>query len=300
MAVTAPDKRFGWLGPDKAKAAFAVLGPSFAKFFIMNKTRATEGKRVVHWDYSKKVNKGRHFPTFAQEIGDCVSMGAANAVNYLAAIEIAKLGDPEEYHPAFQPYIYGISRVQIGGGRLGNSDGSLGVWAADGVRKFGVLRADADGVPAYEGDIAKRWGKSGPPDSFITIAKPHTIGNTAPVTTYPQVRDAIVNGYPITVASMQGFLMKPRVDRGKSWGVASGQWAHQMCFIGVDDDSARPGCYVLNSWGPDAHGEPADDAPPGGFWVDAETVERMVSQGDSFAYTQFEGFPEQALDFHVI
>lgn len=301
MPTTTPrDARFGWLGPKAAERAFAKLGPTFPKFFIFDQTRLSEGRRMVLWDFAKKINQGRHLPTFRQEIGDCVSMGAANAVNYLAATEIAKLGDPEEYHPAFQPYIYGISRVQIGGGRLGNSDGSLGVWAADGVRKFGVLRSDAHDVPAYAGDIAKKWGKSGPPDAFVAVAKPHAIGTTAPVTTYSQVRDAIVNGYPVTVASMQGFLMKPRVDRGKSWGVPSGQWAHQMCFIGVDDDSARPGCYVLNSWGPDAHGQPADDAPPGGFWVDADAVERMAGQGDSFAYSQFDGFPEQALDFHVI
>ena len=94
--------------------------------------------------------------------------------------------------------------------------------------------------------------------------------------------------------------MAGKADRGKLWGVKSGVWNHQMCFIGVDDDSARPGAYCMSSWGPWVHGKPVDDAPPGGFWVDAEVVEEMVSQQDSYAYSQFEGFPEQKLDFMLI
>jgi hypothetical protein len=163
------------------------------------------------------------------------------------------------------------------------------------------LAADEAGVPAYSGSVARSWGrKPGPPKPFIDRADDHLVRATAPVSSYEQVRDALVNGYPVTVASMQGFKMKPTIDKGKHWGVPSGSWAHQMCFIGVDDDRRRPGCYCLNSWGPDAHGAPADDAPPGGFWVDADVVTRMVGQKDSFAFSQFDGFPEQKLDFTLV
>jgi hypothetical protein len=255
----------------------------------------------VLWDYARRAGGGEHLPTYRQEVGDCVSMGAANAVNYLACMEIVRLGDRERFRPAHQPFIYGVSRVQIGGGRLGSSDGSLGIWAADGVRRYGVLAADDDGVPRYSGRLARQWGQPpGPPDRFLQSARPHVLKSTAPVTRYEQVRDALANGYPVTVASMQGFRMRPVVSGGKHWGVPASQWAHQMCFVGVDDDPARPGCYCLNSWGADAHGSPADDAPPGGFWVDAAVVDRMVRQNDSFAFSQFEGFPEQRLDFRLI
>lgn len=299
--ITPPDVRFGWLGPAAAKAAFAVLGDSFPRFVIVGATAADAGQRVVLWDFARRVNGGRHLPTLRQEIGDCVSMGATNAVNYLACMEIARLGERERYRPAFPPFIYGISRVQVGGGRLGNSDGSLGIWAADAVRKYGVLAGDEPGVPRYSGALAREWGhRPGPPEAFLGAAQPHCLKTTAPVGSYAEVRAALVNGYPVTVASMQGFQMMPRVERGKHWGIPAGQWSHQMSFIGVDDTGARPGCYCMNSWGPDAHGPPADDAPPGGFWVDAEIVDRMVRQGDSFAYSQFEGFPAQKLDFVVV
>ncbi len=303
--VTSPGERYGWVPPRDRSAAVEKLVEkllsSMPTFFVSELSRSTAGARVVLWEFAKKINGGKHLPTFRQEVGDCVSQGAANGVNYLSAMEIARLGDAEKHRSAFQPFIYGVSRVLVGGGRLGNSDGSVGAWAAEGVRRFGVLAADEQGVPGYSGNIARQWGRRpGPPATFIEKAKPHVVKSTAPVATYEQVRDALANGYPVTVASMQGFQMRARVDRGKHWGVPSGSWAHQMCFIGVDDDSRRPGCYCLNSWGPDAHGVPADDAPPGGFWVDAETVARMTRQNDSFAFSQFEGFPEQDLDFRLV
>ncbi len=292
------DARFGWAGADVAAEAYEALESEFPKFFIANQVNATDGKRVVLWDYAQKV-LGSHIPTFYQEVGDCVSQGASNAVEYLQTVEIARLKDPERYRPVFQPYIYGVSRVFIGKGRI-RGDGSVGVWAAQGVREYGVLASDEPGVPEYSGEVARSWGRSGPPDKFVAIGKKHLIQTIAKVTTYEQVRDAIVNGYPVTVASNRGFRMNGIADKGKLWGSPYGQWAHQMCIIGVDDDKARPGCYIINSWGPNAHGKPVDDAPPGGFWVDADVITSMVKQGDSFAYSQFDGFPEQDMDFILI
>ena len=301
---TSMQPQFGWVPPDlrdaETNAAVEQLVASLPPFFVVGSTDSTAGKRCVLWDYTKKINGGEHLPTYRQEVGDCVSQGAANAVNYLSAMEIVRLQDRERWRPAFQPYIYGISRVQIGGGRIGG-DGSVGAWAAEGVKRFGVLFADDEGVPKYSGDVARRWGnRPGPPAHFIERGKSHPVKSTALVTTYEEVREAICNGYPVTVASNQGFQMRPRLDQGKAWGVPSGSWAHQMCFIGVDDQGQRPGCYCLNSWGADAHGSPAGDEPPGGFWVDAEIVNRMVRQRDSFAFSQFDGFPEQRLDFMLI
>lgn len=292
--------RFGWAGPDSAKRELDKIGSSFPKFFIKAQQSPTDGRRVVLWDFAKKA-LGVHIPTLFQLIGDCVSEGAANAVQYLQTTEIIRLKQPERYRPIFQPYIYGVSRVLIGKGQINlNEDGSLGIWAAQGVRKYGVLAADEAGVPKYSEDIARSWGKSGPPQNFVTVAQNHLIQSVAKVNRYNLVRDAIANGYPVTVASNRGFKMAGVPNRGKLWGIPEGEWPHQMVFIGVDDDGARPGCYCLNSWGPNAHGTPVDDAPPGGFWVDAEVVEYMVSQDDSWAYSQFDGFPEQNLDFMLI
>lgn len=302
--LTPPAARYGWIPHEQRSRLVRKLADDtiagMTPFFVALQSEPTNGKRVVLWDYTRRVNGGEHLPTYTQAIGDCVSQGAANAVNYLACTEIVRQGDVERFRPAYRPYLYGMGRVYVGENRIGRGDGSVGSWQAEAVRRYGVLAADEDGVPPYSGAVAKKWGwKPGPPKLYIEIADDFTIGSTALVTNYEQVRDALCNGYPVTVASSRGFKMRSKVDRGKHWGVPSGTWYHQMCFVGVDDDSRRPGCYVLNSWGSDAHGKPADDSPPGGFWLDADVVTWMVRQEDSFAYSSFEGFPEQ-LDFMVM
>jgi hypothetical protein len=285
----------GWAGEETAQDAFQELKGHFVPFVIWDTHNQAEAvpqdRRSVLWTASNKV-LGKHLPTFRQEIGDCVSMGAANAVNYLTCVQMAA-GENIKFRPAFQPWIYGTSRVLVGRNRLGcSSDGSVGAWAAAAVEQYGILFSDESGVPPYSGSVAKQWGCKKPAfEKFMPIADDFQVRSIAQVTTFEQVRDALVNGYPVTVASNQGFQMKGRADGGKLWGVPSGSWAHQMCFIGYDPEP-RPCVYCINSWGENAHGKPVDDAPPGGFWVDAKTVARMVKQGDSFAYSSFVGFPE--------
>jgi hypothetical protein len=207
---------------------------------------------------------------------------------------------------AHRPFIYGVSRTaeDLGNKRL-RGDGSVGAWAAHAVQQYGVLAADDRGVPEYSGELSRQWGAKGVPEQFYWQASLFKVRTVARVQSYEDVRDALANGYPVTIASNVGFQMKPVVAGGKHWGRASGTWAHQMCLIGVDDKAVSPftsqpgACYCLNSWGANAHGTPADDAPPGGFWIDRTTVERIVGQGDSWAFSNFDGFPVREQDFVI-
>lgn len=312
MATDVVRPYFGWV-PFENRSSEQIeihdkIVAMMPKFQIFGATRSTEKIRCCLWDWVRPNNGGKDLETLLQETGSCVGNGAWNAVQYLMFLDAYRRGDAEKIVRIFLPYHYGRGRFRAG--IRGTGDGSTGSGQADAVRLDGVLAQDADpSLPApriksggltWGADVERKWSAGERiDDRLVQIGVKHPVKSTANVTSYTATRDAIANGYPVTVASMQGFQMAPRVDRGKSWGVPSGQWAHQMCFIGVDDDSARPGCYCQNSWGPDAHGKPADDAPAGGFWVDAEVVDRMTRQGDSFAYSQFEGFPEQ-LDFNVV
>lgn len=300
--ITPPEARFGWAGPEAAKRANDLMGHLFPRFFIQKQTVAAAGQRVVLWDASKKAT-GAHLPTLNQQIGDCVSMGATNATDYLSCADIVIRNQSEKFRHAFMPYVYGTSRVLVGGQR-NYSDGSVGVWAADAVRKYGVLWADYTGVPAYSKDVAKEWGAKGPPKDLVTYATAFPIKTTAKVSSYTEARDALSNYYPIAVCSNRGFKMNGTAvkvgDRQMLFGSPSGTWNHCMCFCGVDDNPTRPALYCLNSWGPDAHGAPLDGAPPGGFWVDAEVADKMLKQDDSFAYSDLVGFPERSLDYMLI
>lgn len=283
----------GWIAPeDRSKEEQerheAIVGEMPA-FLIVGNTE-DQPKELFLWDFVKAVY-GKHLPNYAQQIGDCVSFGMKNAAEYLQCMEINRLGEFEEFHPIYPPYIYGISRVQIGGGRI-SGDGSVGSWAADGVRKYGVLRSTESGVPAYSGSVAKEWGRKGPPADMIEKAKPHCMKTTAPVRNFVAVRDAITNGYPVTVASNVGFEGGEYTKDGKKFLKRGGSWGHQMCFVGVTESAA----YCLNSWGENFGPKGLNDEPPGGFWVAAEDVDRMTGQDDSYAISQFDGFPRQSLN----
>lgn len=279
----------GWGGQTLAIAANAQLG--WRELGDYQLPRAAETRLL--WQFAHKV-LGGHIPNRKQEIGDCVSFGMANAVMYLSCVQIVQ-GARQEYHPVFQPYIYGTSRHDVGGDRLGNGDGSLGSWAAEAVKRHGILFADDRGVPPYSGGIAKQWGsRSGPPREFYELAEDNPVKTVAKVSTFEQAAQAISNGYPVTVASMQGFAMSGQIRDSKCWGLPQGSWAHQMVFVGVD--IAARALFCLNSWGPDLWPEQPDGAPPGGFWVDERTCNRMLGQDDSWACSQFEGFPAQQLD----
>lgn len=295
-----PQNLMGWAGPEAAKSAWAELKGKFPKFAIKGEVKGSEGAKVYLWKSAISVT-GNHLPTIRQEIGDCVSQGSKNGMEYALVADIAK-GAPFEFKPIFQPYHYSYGRMVIGKGQIRGPDGSVGSWQADAVREAGFIATDFEGgMPEYSGRVSSEWAVRKPAAKYIAEGKRHTVAVTAMVTTYEEVRDALANGYPIVICSDRGFALQPRVDGGKHWGTPQGTWNHCMCLIGIDDTVKGPtfagnrsgkkgAAYCLNSWGPDAHGQPADDAPPGGFWISRDVIEYIVRQEDSFAYSGVNGF----------
>jgi hypothetical protein len=289
----------GWAGEEIAKSEGRRLAARFVPFLISRADGGqwvTEDRRSVLWDAAIKV-LGHHIPTKKQLVGDCVSFGAAHACEYLLAVQIAT-GSDQEWHEIFPPWIYAGSRVVIGQGRIGcRSDGSVGAWAAAWLLESGggALQADAPGVPAYSGSLARDWGCHGPPKQFADLAKPNFLKSAAQVSSWQEVRDALINGYPVTIASNVGFEGRAYEKGGKLFRDPRGSWGHQMVIIGYDLQP-EPCFFILNSWGPDWCEKPIDGAPLGGFWVRASAVQRIVSQQDSFAFSDASGFPAREWD----
>ena len=256
------------------------------------------GQVVLLYQWVRKVT-GDDIITNQGRVGSCVAFGAKKAIDTVACVEIGLKKEPEEWVAGCCPEaVYGLSRVEIGGGRLGRSDGSIGAWAARACEKYGTLmqlKYDNVDVRRYSQKRCREWGYRGLPDELEPFAKKHVVKNCSAVRSYPEARDAIANGYPVTVASNQGFA-----TRRDSEGFArpSGSWAHQMCFTAVDDKHGRPGLLCENSWGPSwISGPKRHEQPEGSFWVDADVAERMLRQNDSWAFSAFSGFPRRQIDW---
>lgn len=289
---------FGWVDrPRDVEAALATMPrPLFAQ---AGRPIADSGKGKVVLLHEALNSVLGTFPVHDQKIGDCVSHGWGLCVDILKAVEILLLKEPEAFiAETATEQIYHTSRVDIGRGQLGNEDGSLGAWAAKAVTQYGIaLRKKYGSVDLtnYSGSLAKQWGNRGAklPADVDAEALEHSVRTTSLVTTYEEARDAIANGYPVAVCSMVGF--QERRDN-EGFAKASGQWAHCMAFIAVDDAHSRPGLLCMNSWGPGwISGPKRHNQPDGSFWVDADTANRMLKDRDSFALSSFAGYPGRTL-----
>lgn len=293
----------GWHRDDRAVeialSEMAIPNISYATGIV----GSGAGKTVLLYQYlNKLVGK---FNVRLQTIGDCVSMGAACAVDVLRCVQHFHLGTAEQWiaECATEP-IYAGSRVEIAGGQLGGGDGSNGIWAAKWVKQYGILLRQKYGdidLTTYSGQRARQWGmpRAGVPDVLEPIAKLHPVKQYAQVRTWEEARDALANGYPVTIASGAGFSSTRDKD---GFARPAGSWAHQMCLIAVKDDG-RPGALIQNSWGPNWIGGPKGefDIPDGSFWCDASVLERnILSAGDSWAFSNFESFPPQKLDLRLV
>jgi len=288
------------LAEDHGERALLVAA-TMPKFQIVGAAAGEDNskKNVRLWDCMLQL-RGSHYPNVPQEVGDCVSWGAANALNYLQAVQLIR-GPPanDEFHPAYPPWIYGASRVWVGrehGSRF-SGDGSVGAYAAEALQKYGCLRSDHEKVPPYSGSIARQWGASGPPAWAKEVAKAYLVQTVAPVRSADEARDAICNGFPVTIASgWWGTTDIPVVD-GRRVARRNTSWGHQQCLIGYDGSGREPYFYCLNSWGPNAHPAPLQNEPPGGYWIRARDVEHICGEGDSWAFSSFDGFPSEGIDW---
>lgn len=276
---------------DDIKPRSCRWGDYYAK--RVSNVEATEGPHVV---YDIGVSSKQHSVIANGYVAhNCVSWGAANAIMGTMAYEIVRLGDLEEFKRVFQPYLYAIGRLtpEGGNGRLGNQDGSLGSWQAAAVEKYGVLRSDFEGVPAYSGRVAKEWGtqKNGVWRKFIDEADNHLIKASARISSAAELKDAICNGYFCSIASNKGWSMRLRDSQGKSWFQGRDTWPHQMAIMAFDVQPMD--CfYMKNQWGINAHG-PQLDGPQGGGWRTADEIDSDLRNPgtECFAFSQFNGFP---------
>ena len=263
--------------------------------------------RLLYKDY-EYVHGRSYKPRNQGRAPSCVGQATAAAVDFLAAVEI-RAGEPERKPPAPAAacVIYGLSRVEIGGLDKTAMGGSHNLWAAQAIKEYGVVARLNYALLGYDLrepsiEYCIKFGSSGVPTGLEKIARLHPVRDYVAIDTYAECRDAIYMGCPVTVGSSQGFgegkLTRDRdgflVPPRRRWWPSV--WNHSMVIVGVCDEG-RKGCLILNSWGSNWVNGPQrfGDEPEGSFWVDWEVIEKMVGQGDSFAFRGFKGYPNYRL-----
>ncbi len=297
-----PPRQCGWVA-DPAAVQRVVREHGLAEFRDTPPFRAAQqqggwgdgedvpAEPVLLWEAARRVT-GDVLPARDQgTVGSCVAVAAASAIEHVQCVQIDG-GEQAVYREVASEVIYGGSRVQVGGGRL-RGDGSIGAWAAVWLRDYGVVARGVYGrydLRRYSEAMCRELGRRGVPPELQAIAREHRVLEVARVRSWEEAQVAVRHGYAVLVCSDQGF----RLERdAEGFCPPRGTWYHAMALIGVQG-GRRPGGFLLNSWGASAHSGPRvpPDAPPGGFWADARVLDRMLRQGDSWAFGQFQGFAE--------
>jgi hypothetical protein len=222
-------KLHGWRR-DPGEVARALAGlkrPHFATA-APHLARSGAGKTVLLYKAFKDVNGGRYIDYPAQAIGDCVSQSFGHGIDLLEAVQIGTGKAPQRFQQTATEAIYGMARVDVGGLRGSYEDGAVGAWAATAVNKLGTLGREA--VGPYDGDRAKDWGAHGVPAALAARAGAYKVHTTSLVTTFGELKDALANGYPVTVCSDQGFTEERDAD---GFCAPEGTWAHCMLIVGA-------------------------------------------------------------------
>jgi hypothetical protein len=241
----------------------------------------------------------KFFPGFGpdekQDTGDCVSHSTRNAIDVSRAVEIAN-GAKEGF--IARGATEGIYGFRGHGGQGMTCSGAARFVSNDGGILLRQKYQFAD-LSTYNARVGMNWGPRGVPAEVKAEAKKHQVKTVSVVNTVAGARDAIANGYALSVCSNQGFSS----TRDK-YGIAAaqGSWAHAMAWIACDDSREifnETLFLVQNSWGRWNDGPKRLGQPDGSFWIRESIAQRMLSQDGSFVFSNIDGFEARKVNWTI-
>ena len=229
-------------------------------------------------------------PSERQTTGDCVAHSTRNAVDITRAVEIDINKEPESFEARGANEAIYQSRGHRGQGMTCSSAAKY-VHSKGGV----LIRKDYGKVDLskYNSDLGARHKI--PSSIYTTEAKTHQVKTISLITTVQEARDALSNGYAISVCSGYGFS-----SRRDNKGIAkrSSGWNHAMAWIACDDTYKRfkeTLFLVQNSWGKWNSGPRVHDQPEGSFWIRERDARGMLAQQGAWVFSDVDGFPARSL-----
>lgn len=299
------DRQFGYLpNPEETRKFVASLPPSRQTFAAAAPNLMDDDDESDAFPYRAVAScvgmEGKRMHARNQgSVGSCVGNATATAMDISAAGEIIYKREPERWVAPFAADgNYALGRDISG--NLGRWDGSYGGAASKGIRygTLHMLKYGEHDLTKYSAQRCRDWAARGVPEEVKKAAREHPCKTTALVATCEELRASLQNEYGCNVCSGQGFSSKLDKD---GFARPSGSWSHSMAIIAYrGKKSGRRGFLIWNSWGDKWNGGPIwpNDMPWGSFWCDWEVMQSMLRGRDTFAYSNYDGFKRQKIDWY--
>lgn len=263
----------------------------------------------------KVVNQaaGYEFFPWDQKTGSCVGQGALAVMATLQAVEIITQRQTfEEWRIPFILYNYGQSRKR--GGLNGEGEGSFGSSMAESLNEDGCPPLDSshpqpihqqDGSWTFGAKAEMAWSNGNkPPVDLSDSASKFKVKSTSKLKNSDQVKQALSNGYPVTIASswfgFSDLKVKPSGTPAVQLASRNQSWGHQQSCLGFTTHPEFGLIFLIqNSWG-NAHGTPPGNfgEPKGSYWIRSRDMDRICLE-EVFSFSNFDGYPARTVDWSI-
>jgi hypothetical protein len=305
---------FGWLPEEirteqQHEAHQAAVG-LMPRFLITGTPTADDVEAVnltATWKHADVVAaNGSEFTGTHQLTGSCVGAGGGNMWATLAFYESIVAGEAELAKVPFWLLPYGRSRYYCGMKSPG--EGSLGSCFARAAVEDGTLEYDRAGLPQptsrddgwiWGRSVELSWSDGDARQSLDALehSRKHLIKTAAHCRSASDVRQALLNGYPVTCASSYAHNGGRVQGEGKDavlLASRSGSWNHQMSALACRRHPKFGWIYwLMNQWGLRAHGICPTGMPPGGVWIPEPDMD-WICRDEVYAFSGNNGFPAPA------
>lgn len=282
--------------------------------FAMPGFRAPANVKVMLTDFWKNplvvTDIGMAFPGFRQITGSCVGASSGNWIFTLGAVQRTISDAPTVAFVPWWPYQYGRTRQAEGdrGQGEGAVDSVMGQTVKKGVLQYNT--AGVAGLPQFDSSdglaltrsIELQWSmvNSGFAQ-YDKIAVANPVGTIATLTNTGDIRDSVINGYPV-IDGCSMFVGHGSVqgsgDSACTIGTYDGRGGHSTCFVGYwDNPSFGPLFAYSNQWNASTYA--VDPAGLGRCccWVKEANVSSHLfgndNQGQVMAASHLTYFPAQ-------
>ena len=313
----------GALPPSRRQRGHNKRAPSFYHKFGPMKGIAKDGANTYLWRALEREigeiepHDQSDGPDGIGE-GDCVGQAAAMGCDVLAAAQIHYLRQPEAWVArASVEAIYWGSRdyalqvlVPEDVERFKTSSGSSGEWAAEHLKKLGVLHRvryrsglNTIDLHGYSPDRSREHMNDFP-DWLEPLAKLHPVREISNVKSGTEALDAVCAGQPVLMCSSYAFPAERDADGFTvpylgAFGIRQ-QWWHAMILTGAVFGD-RPGGLIQNSHGPWNVGPRPHGIPAGSFFVDLKYIDLMVKDWfDCWALSSYAGHDARRIRKHLL